>query len=484
MQSNQFLSLSLVSPVLKFVKNIIQSVIILTLLSLQIIFPISFSLSATNNQTTTTPIKHVVIIMMENHSFDNIFGLYPTMNKTTANSFLKTIQTPNDILNVSSNISSNLRQVPNGTFWTSNPDESVYYSDWNNGKMDGFASSSGPESMFYYSSSQLAIEWDWAEEYAIGDRYFSSCLCQTNPNRLFSLAGYAAGLTGDIGPPPFIPINQSIFTELSSNGVSWGYYIKDPSAGNFPLDYFSGIGEYSSNIRSWSSFDISLQQGSLPSVSWVMPVGGGAYGVDQHPTYNMTEGQDWLLSVVNSVMSSNFWNSSAIFITYDEGGGYYDHVPPPVSDGVQFGFRVPLILISPYAKENYVSHTVMNHGSLLAFINYNWHLPALNQYVADSGLPLDMFNFNSSARAPVILGLEDRFPISPQIPFDELPYTRQGSTMQNLTSFDRSLLVEKNLTTTPFYESLPFVGAVALIVLISFVIAIRSQMRRFREGQR
>ena len=212
-----------------------------------------------------------------------------------------------------------------------------------------------------------------------------------------------------------------------------------------------------------------------------MPVGGGAYGVDQHPTYNVTEGQDWLLDVVNSVMASNFWDSTAIFITYDEGGGYYDHVPPPVSDGVQLGFRVPLIVISPYSKENYVSHTVMNHGSLLAFINYNWHLPALNQYVADSGLPLDMFNFNSSARTPMILGYMDSFPISPQIPFDGLPYARQGSTTQKLTSINRSLLIENNSTTTPFYESLPFVAAIALIVLVSFIVAIRSRVPRFRE---
>jgi phospholipase C len=458
--------------------------LIIILLLLQT--PSSFfqaAFGAHQTTTTTTPIKHVIIIMMENHSFDNIFGLYPTMNKTT-NALLQSIQAPDDLLNVSRNIIQNLEQVPNGTFWTADPDESVYYNDWDGGKMDGFASSGG-QSMTFFSSSQLAIEWDWAEEYAIGDMYFSSCLCETNPNRLFSLAGYGAGLTGDSGPPPYVPVNESIFGELSSNGVSWGYYIENPSSDNFPLDYFSGINEYFSKIQSWSNFDSSLQQDSLPSVSWVMPVGGGAYGVDQHHAYNMTGGQDWLLGVVDKVMVSPYWNSTAILITYDEGGGYYDHIPPPVIGGLPLGFRVPLFVISPYAKENYVSHTVMNHASLLAFIDYNWHLPALNTFVADSGLPLDMFNFQNSSNvlAPIVLTDNSKFPVSPQIPFSELSYERQGSTNEKLATSsggEGTLFVENNSTTIPFYQSLPFVAAVSLILLGFVVVLIRRQANRFQ----
>ena len=116
---------------------------------------------------TTTPIKHVVVVMMENHSFDNIFGLYPTMNTSSPNSLMASLQKPEDVLNVSQDTAQALHQVPNGTYATANPDESVYLQDWNNGKMNGF-SNSGTQSMTYYSSSQLAVEWDWAEEYAIG----------------------------------------------------------------------------------------------------------------------------------------------------------------------------------------------------------------------------------------------------------------------------------------------------------------------------
>lgn len=441
-------------------------VLIILLLTIQLLTGPQLFVSSAQ---TTTPIKHVVVIMMENHSFDNIFGLYPTMNTSSPNSLMASLQKPEDVLNVSQDTAQALHQVPNGTYATANPDESVYLQDWNNGKMNGF-SNSGTQSMTYYSSSQLAVEWDWAEEYAIGDRYFSSCMCQTNPNRLFSLSGYAAELTYDDGPPPYIPVNQTIFSELSQNGISWSYYLKDPSIDNFPLNYFSGIKSYSQNINSWSDFGNSLQNGTLPSVSWVMPVGGGAYGVDQHPIDNMTEGQTWLLGIVNEVMSSPYWNSTAIFVTYDEGGGYYDQVSPPIVDGVQLGFRVPLFLISPFAKENYVSHTIMNHASILAFIDYNWQLPALNQFVADSSLPIDMFDF-SQARTPMILQSTSQFPADPQIPFSQLAYSRQGLSTQTLSSMGSQTFIHNNSSNIPVFRYGEFIIGVT-VVLVGALIGI------------
>ncbi|MDG6983809.1 MAG: alkaline phosphatase family protein [Nitrososphaerota archaeon] len=457
---------------------------VFAILSIQILGGVAFASPA----GTATPIKHVVVVMMENHSFDNVFGLYPTMNRSQPGSLMSSIQAPDDVLGVPSGVQ--LTQVPNGTYSTANPVESVYSLDWNNGKMDGFAANSGSQSMTYYSSWQLGVEWDWAEQYAIADRYFASCICETNPNRLYSLAGYGAGISDDSGPPPYVPVNQSIFGELSKYGVSWGYYVGNPANGNFPLNYFDGIGAYSSDVQSFTSFYGALSQGSLPAVSWVMPVGGGASGIDQHPEANMTEGQDWLLGVVNGVMQSQYWNSTAILVTYDEGGGYYDHVPPPVVDGVQLGFRVPLFVISPYAKENYVSHTVMNHASTLAFIDYNWRLPALNSFVADSGLPLDMFNFNQTyaggtlVRQPVVLSSGSTFPVAPQMPLAGLPYPRQGSYAGDLSSMGGAVYTSANSTVTPFFQSLPFTSAVAVALLVLLVLAARygKKVRR-RAGQ-
>ena len=448
------------------------ALLVVALLALQVVASASW---AAGSQSTATPIKHVVNIMMENLSFDNVFGLYPTMNRTNPGALLSSLQPPDDVLDAPKTVS--LSQIPNGTYSTVNPNEGAYAADWDNGKMDGFVSNGG--GMTYFSSSQLAVEWDWAEEYAIADRYFASCICMTNPNRLFSLAGYGAGLTTDSGPPPYVPVNQSIFGELSSYGVSWGYYVRDPSADDFPLNYFDGIGTYSAQIQSFSTFYAALQQGTLPSVSWVMPVGGGASGIDQHPSANVTDGEGWLLGVVDRIMQSPYWNSTAIFITYDEGGGYYDHVPPPVVDGVRLGFRVPLFVISPYAKENYVSGTVMNHASSLSFIDYNWRLPALNPYVASSGLPLDMFDFNQTyadgtlARQPLVLENSSRYPTALQIPLSGLPYQRTGSTGATLAALGAKLYVGTNTTVTPFFQSLPFTAVVAVVLVALLVVATR-----------
>ena len=447
---------------------------VVLLLGLQGVVAVSAAAQPTG---TATPVKHVVNIMLENHSFDNILGLYPTMNLTKPGALVASIQRPNDALSAPAGVS--LSQVPNGTYSTLNPNEGVYSADWDNGKMDGFQANSGSVAMTYFSSSQLAIEWDWAEEYALADMYFASCLCMTNPNRLYSLAGYGAGLSGDSGPPPYIPVEQSIFGELGSYGVSWGYYLESPASSNFPLGYFNGIGAYSSDVRTWDSFYGALQGGTLPSVSWVMATGGGAEGLDQHPSQNVTDGEVWLLGVVNKIMQSQYWNSTAIFITYDEGGGYYDHVPPPAVDGVRLGFRVPLFVISPYAKENYVSGTVMNHASTLSFIDYNWQIPALNPFVADSGLPLDMFDFNQSyaggglARAPVVLGAGSAYPIEPQVPFSSLPYQREGSYSGTLATMGAGDFVSANSTFTPFYESAPFTAAIGIVLLALLVLAAR-----------
>ncbi len=438
--------------------------------------------AAETESSTSTPIKHVVMIMMENHSFDNIFGLYPTMNKTNPGPILSSLQAPADVLNVSSNVI--LSQLPNGTYSTADPNEESYISDWDNGKMDGFLYNSGAQAMTYFGPSQMGIEWDWAEDYAIGDNYFSSCLCETDPNRLYSLAGFDGGLTGDYGPPPYIPVNQTIFGELSQHGVSWAYYIQNPQVNDFPLNYFTGISTYSSQIQGFADFKTALQQGTLPSVSWVQPVGGGADDIDEHPPANVTIGEDWLLGIVDSIMSSSYWNSTAIFITYDEGGGYYDQVPPPTLDGVLLGFRVPFFVISPYAKENYVSNTVMNHASQLAFIDYNWKLPALNQFVADSDLPLDMFNFQnyptgSATRPPVLLSNESTFPVNPQLPLNQLPYSRLGSSAETLANITTSVAVQNNTSITPFYETLPFIViAVGVVAVVAVVLNARLRSRR------
>jgi len=372
----------------------------------------------TNAESTTqTPIKHVIYIMEENHSFDNFFGNYPVGDTNQTNSG---IEQPLDILNGST---PNLTQLPAGTVNTTNPHESVYAEDFANGTNSGFARYSGKQAMTYFTNAQIPVEWDWALDYGLGDNYFSTVLSETTPNRLMSLAGYTP-VTSDYGPPPYVPFNQTIFSELNQHNVSWDVY--NSYSNDYPMNFFSpGIANYSSNFHSLNVLYEALQSPDLPSFVYVSSLGSQAN--DQHPSGNVTVGETWLLAIVNHVMASPYWNSSVIFINYDEGGGYYDQVPPPKLDGYQLGFRVPFIVISPFAKENYVSHTELNHLSILAFIEYNWNLPALNSLVGASNIPLDFFDW-ASMRTPVLFQNSTTFPVMPQIPFGNLNYARSGSS--------------------------------------------------------
>jgi len=148
-----------------------------------------------NISSTATPIKHVIEIMMENHAFDNIFGKYPCDSNSSSNqTLINSLEKPvNLITDTPGNyIMKQLKAVPNGTYSTPDPVEgySAYHLDWNNGKMNGFYNNSGPQSMTYYTASQVAPLWDLAQQYSLGDSYFASVLSETSPNRLYNMAGF------------------------------------------------------------------------------------------------------------------------------------------------------------------------------------------------------------------------------------------------------------------------------------------------------
>jgi phospholipase C len=287
----------------------------------------------------------------------------------------------------------------------------------------GFPTYSGPQSMVYFDYHSVAGYWDYAEQYGLGDNYFAPVLSTTTPNRLMTLAGDTP-VSANSGPPPYIPYSSTVMRQLDDAGVSWGYYdyldtYRGPS-NVYPLNYTSDLSQQTqSNVRDISELVQELASGSgLPSVSFVNSLGES--DLTEHPQFNPTTGELWTVSMVNRVMKSSYWPATAIFITWDEGGGFYDHVVPPreftvnhsfTSELVGFGQRVPLLVISPYSKENFVSATLLSHLSLLHFVEYNWNLPALNGLVAESNLPLDFFNFSQAPRNPVILSPPIIYPI-------------------------------------------------------------------------
>lgn len=436
---------------------------------------------ASGNPATKTPVKHVVEIIMENRAFDSMFGVYPFVNGLNGGNPMN-LTVPLNLMSLGDQaVLNELKAIPNGTYTNGNPVEGyiAYHGDFNNGKMNGFLNYSGPNSMKYYTAAQLAPLWDIAEQYALADNYFASVLSETSPNRLTNIAGFTP-VINDYGPPPYIPFNQTIFGELQNSGIPWSYYVHNISRGSPTLDFIQGIQSYANSLKSWSSFYGSLQNNTMPAVSYLMPVGGGADGYDMGSPENVLKGQLWLLYTLEQIMHSPEWNSTAVFITFDEGGGMYDQVAPPVLGGQQLGQRIPMILVSPYAKENYISSTEMNHASMLAFIDYNWNLPALNRFVSLSNLPLDMFNFNQNyswgtpVRPPInfannsvvnipgsayfSLGtypssVAGMFQMAPQIPFSQLEYNRTGSSNFNLSQVSSTYYVAKNTAYYPFYTT-------------------------------
>ncbi len=457
-----------------------------------LLLAMSFHANSLSAAPTATPIKHVVIIMQENHSFDNYFGTYPTANGTLVNDITSQLQKVDGIPNgVCLPYGAGcVSPYPASGDNTANPVEGqlVYEKDYNNGKVDGFPRNSGPQSMAYFNYLQVAAYWDYAEEYGLGDNYYASVMSTTTPNRLMLFAGDTP-VSQNYGPPPYVSYGDTILKQLSAHDISWGYFDSlKPSyqASNlYPINYLTGISPAANaHVQDLSALSQALSKGEgLPSVSFVMTLVQTDF--DEHPPENVTTGELWVVSVVNAVMESTYWDSSAVFITWDEGGGYYDHVPPPHNLTIDHGFdnplqgygqRVPLLVISPYSKENSMSRTLLNHMSLLRFIDDNWNLPSLNENVANSNNLLDFFEFSQPPRPPIILGTDGLFsarsyPVPIQIPFSQLPYSRTGSLKQGNS---------ETPSTTPIFtiEIAVAVGAAFVVFAIAVKIAGRQRFTR------
>jgi phospholipase C len=277
--------------------------------------------------------------------------------------------------------------------------------------------------MAYFDYHSIAGYWDYAEEYGLGDNYFAPVLSTTTPNRLMLLTGDTP-VAGNYGPPPYIAYSSTIMRQLDDAAVTWGYYDYLDAYGGpsnvYPLNYTSGMPQQAlRNTKNISDLTQELANGSgLPSVSFVSSL--GVSDLTEHPPFNPTTGELWAVSIINSVMESSYWPTTAIFITWDEGGGFYDHVIPPreftvnhsfTDELIGLGQRVPLLVISPYSRENFVSSMLLSHLSLLHFVEYNWNLPRLNGLVAESNLPLEFFNFSQSPRTPIVLDSPRVYPI-------------------------------------------------------------------------
>jgi phospholipase C len=292
------------------------------------------------------------------------------------------------------------------------------HAEVNGGAMDGFTAANvdpddptGSRAMGYYDETDLPFYYALYNTFATGDRYFCSVLSQTFPNRLYLLAGTSFG---HIRNDSFFMSNKSIFNLLDQFSVSWRIY-----AANYPAAYGTLFFSYAQARAATRLFPIAqyyvdAAAGTLPNVAFVDPdlTGTPTTENDEHPPSNVQVGQKFVADVVNGLMSSPEWGSSALFLAYDEHGGFYDHVPPPaapIPDAIppmlepgdtpgafdQYGVRVPAVVVSPYAKSHFVSHVVHDHTSILRFIEYRFGLPSLTNRDAAADPMLEFFDFNN-----------------------------------------------------------------------------------------
>ena len=350
-----------------------------------------------------TPIQHFVVLMMENHAFDNFFGTYPGADGLPPNVTLPDGQ--------GGTVS------PHWLDATSTPDlphdRAAALQDYDNGRNDGFAEVAATwlpglanVSVGYYDAHELGYYWSLAANFTLADQYFSSVLGPTVPNRLYSLAGQSGNDTSDVIPGGGFPF-PSIFDQMQSQGVTWRYYAFSGLLGSpLPMDFSKLRADpyMTANVVSMSRLSADIASGNLPNVTYIDPEGD--LSVSEHPPGDVTVGEAWSQGVIQAIQSGPEWGSTAILLTWDENGGFYDHVPPPQVDGMGYGFRVPMILISPYARRGFIDHTVMDHTSILRFISDNWGLPYLTLREARAGNLTGAFNFTglpvalSAAQAP------------------------------------------------------------------------------------
>jgi len=374
---------------------------------------------ATKLHGAAIPIQNVVVLMQENRSFDSYFGQLHSEGQPRVKAVPASASNPDP---------TNPSGPPITRFHKTNYCETAdldhswngTHREWNGGAMDGFTTANvdstdptGARTMGYYDAADLPFYYGLYATFAMGDRFFASTLTQTFPNRFYLLAGTSFGhIANDF--PTGDPVNdfaqRTVFNLLDEAGVSWKIYFAQIAF----ADEFSYVRNHApGNVVPVQDYYTDAANGTLPQVSFIDPIFIAQANVetDEHPPSNIQVGESFVSQVVTALFASPQWPHAALFLTYDEHGGFYDHVPPPpacVPDAIppmlsagdepgafdRYGIRVPAVVISPYARPHYVSHRVYDHTSILRFIETRFDLPALTNRDANADPMLRMFKFS------------------------------------------------------------------------------------------
>ena len=351
------------------------------------------------------PIEHIVVVMMENHTFDNYLGMLGRGDGFALDAHGRPTNTnPGSSGDLVHAFALPVTCPGNGPTQTWN----ASHRSFNGGRNNGFVRASGPVAMGYWTADQLPFYYDLARTFVLCDRWFSSVLAPTYPNRRFMLAGTAYGLitTDGRGVLAPSPANGTLLDLLNAHGISWlDYYTDLPQVGLFG----SVVAQHRDKLVPIDRFYADAASGQLPSVSLVDP---RYENQSEEDPENIQLGEAFVARVVQAATHGPAWDKTVLVWTYDEGGGYYDHVPPPraikpddIPPAIQvppdepggydrYGFRVPAVGVSPFARRRYVSHEVHDHTSILKLIETKWNLPALTFRDANADTLLDTLDLH------------------------------------------------------------------------------------------
>jgi phospholipase C len=374
-------------------------------------------------------IQHVVWILQENRSFDNYFGTYPGADGIPAGTCLPDLPGSKSCVKPF--------HMPNAMPECDLKHEwEIAHAAYDHGAMDGFVWAEGSSyTMGYLDGSDIPNYWNYARHYALADRFFSSLNGPSMPNHVFTVAAQSGGLIinacskdhelealEDATDDPDGFSFASLVNLLAGAHISWKYYVETPKVpppktddpchvfypspqqlGLWnPLPGFKTIRDnpkLMSRLVNVTEFEQDVEKGTLPEVSWIIP----DFQDSDHPPEPVEQGMWYVTNLVNGLMKSRYWASSVVFLTWDDYGGFYDHVQPPQIDAFGYGPRVPLIIISPYARPGYITHQTGEFSSLLRFIEERFHLKTLTARDHLANDMTDAFNFSQMPNPPLVI---------------------------------------------------------------------------------
>jgi len=369
-------------------------------------------------------IKHVVVIMQENRSFDHYFGTFPGADGIPMKNGVPTVCAPNPRNHTCDKPYHDTGFVDGG-----GPHHAIDAKRAiDGGKMDGFIKAANRSNshfcplqgdplcapgkrvldvMGYKTAREIPNYWAYAKQFVLQDHMFEPVASWSLPSHLYMVSAWSARCSDSNDPmscrseleePIYVAHNTKapppyawtdITYLLHKAGVSWRYYVSEgsqpdcPNEANTcttllpqtaatheywnPLPWFTDVRQNKQvrNVQGADKFFTAAAKGKLPAVSWIVPDGSHS---EHPPQGTIDQGQAYVTSLVNAVMRSPDWSSTAIFISWDDWGGFYDHVVPPKVDSLGYGIRVPGILISPYAKKGYIDHQTLSFDAFLKFI--------------------------------------------------------------------------------------------------------------------